>query len=118
MAGDTIMSVAYGLEVQPDDDPYIKTAEEGVHPLHTAAVPGAFLVDSLPFLKHVPEWFPGAGFQNEAKAAKKLARTMIEVPFEAAKKNFVRDPPYLQINLCLHRDLPGCWCLSSLLYIR
>ena len=118
MAGESIMSIAYGLEVQHDDDPYIRTAEEGVHPLHTAAVPGAFLVDALPFLKYVPEWFPGAGFQKEAKAAKKLARTMIQVPFAAAKKNFVRDPPCLQVNFCLHCYLPGCWRFPSLLYIR
>jgi len=94
MAGETIMSVAYGLEVQPNDDPYIKTAEQGVRPLMVAAVPGAFLVDALPLLKHVPEWFPGAGFQKRAKEWKKLARTMVEVPFAAAKKNIqvVRHP--------------------------
>jgi len=117
MAGETIMSIAYGLEVQHDDDHYIRTAEEGVHPLHTAAVPGAFLVDSLPILKYTPEWFPGAGFQKEAKAGKKLARTMIEVPFEAVKKNFVRHPPYLQLILCLHCYLPGCWHFTSLIYV-
>ncbi|KAF8884723.1 cytochrome P450 [Gymnopilus junonius] len=87
MAGETIMSVAYGLEVLPKNDPYIKTAEQGVHPLVAAAVPGAFLVDILPILKYVPEWMPGAGFQKKAKEWKKLARTMIDVPFAAAKKN-------------------------------
>ena len=116
MAGETIMSIAYGLEVQPDDDPYIKTAEQGVRPLVVAAVPGAFLVDVLPFLKHVPEWFPGAGFQKKAKAWKKLAHTMIEVPFAAAKKNIVRHPLYLQV-FWPSLLLPGCWHRPSLLYI-
>jgi hypothetical protein len=92
MAGETIISIAYGLEVKPDDDPYVKTAEQGVRPLMAAAIPGAFLVDAFPFLKQVPEWFPGAGFQKKAKAWKKLARIMIEVPFAAAKKNIVRHP--------------------------
>jgi hypothetical protein len=93
MAGETIMSIAYGLDVLPRDDPYIKTAEQGVRPLMVAAIPGAFLVDLLPFLKYIPEWFPGAGFQRKAKAWKKLARDMIEVPFAAAKHNIVRHPP-------------------------
>ena len=92
MAGETIMSIAYGLEIQPDDDPYVKTAEQGVRPLMAAAIPGAFLVDAFPFLKQVPKWFPGAGFQKKAKAWKKLARIMIEVPFAVAKKNIVRHP--------------------------
>lgn len=90
MAGETIMSVAYGLDVQPQNDPYISTAEQGVHPLVAAAVPGAFLVDTLPFLKYVPEWMPGAGFQTKAREWKKLARRMVEVPYEAAKQRIVR----------------------------
>ncbi|KAF8960408.1 cytochrome P450 [Flammula alnicola] len=87
MAGETIISVAYGLDVKDQDDPYIKTAEAGVHPLLAAAVPGAFLVDMLPFLKYVPEWVPGAGFQKKAKTWGKLAKAMIEVPFAATKRN-------------------------------
>jgi len=89
MAGETIMSVAYGLEVQQENDIYIRTAEEGVHPLTAAGVPGAFLVDTLPFLKNIPEWMPGAAFQKKAREWKKLARNMVELPFEAAKKNIV-----------------------------
>jgi hypothetical protein len=117
MAGETIMSIAYGLEVQPDNDPYIKTAEQGVHPLVAAGVPGVFLVDALPSLKYIPEWVPGAGFQKKAKAWKKLARAMIEAPFAAAKRNIVRHPPRSQVVFCPHCYLPGCWCLPSLLYI-
>jgi hypothetical protein len=117
MAGETIMSIAYGLEVQANNDPYIKTAEQGVHPLAAAAVPGAFLVDTLPFLKYIPEWFPGADFKRKAKGRKKLARAMIEVPFAAAKKNIVRHPACLRVAFCPDCYLPGCWRLPSLLYI-
>ena len=95
MAGETIMSVAYGLDVQPNDDPYIETAEQGVRPMMAAAIPGAFLVDMVPSLKYVPEWFPGAGFQKKAKAWKKHARTMVEAPFAAAKENVVCHLPCL-----------------------
>jgi hypothetical protein len=84
------MSIAYGIDIQPKDDPYVKAAEQGVHPLAAAAVPGAFLVDMLPALKYVPEWVPGAGFQKMAKEWGKLAITMIDMPFEASKKRIVR----------------------------
>ena len=95
MAGETIMSITYGLDVQPNNDPYVETAEEGVRSVVAAAIPGAFLVDMIPFLKYVPQWFPGAGFQRKAKAWKKLTRNMVEVPFEAAKRNIVRYLPHL-----------------------
>jgi len=101
MAGETIMSIAYGLEIQPENDPYVKMAEKGFQPLVAAAVPGAYLVDTLHFLKHVPEWVPGAGFQKKAREWKKWARKMVEVPFEAAKRNIaagVSPPCFVSIN--------------------
>jgi hypothetical protein len=89
------MSIAYGLDIKPKNDPYIQTAERGVHPLVAAAVPGAFLVDMIPLLKYVPEWMPGAGFQKKAREWGKLALTMVDIPFEAAKKLIVS--PFLGI---------------------
>lgn len=86
MAGETIISVAYGINIRPKDDPYLQVAEEGVHSLSNAAVPGTFLVDMLPVLKYVPEWMPGAGFQRKAKEWAKLSTAMTNVPFEASKK--------------------------------
>lgn len=89
MAGATIMSVGYGLNVQEKNDPYITMAERGVHPLVAAAVPGAFLVDTLPVLKKVPEWMPGAGFKKKAREWRVLSQRMVTMPFEAAKSDIV-----------------------------
>ncbi|KAF8240485.1 cytochrome P450 [Tricholoma matsutake] len=86
MAGETIISIAYGLDVLPKDDPYVAAAEQGTHPLFVAAVPGTFLVDTFPWLKYVPDWMPLAGFKRKAKEWRKLALTMIEMPFEAGKR--------------------------------
>ncbi|KAG5651515.1 hypothetical protein H0H81_008380, partial [Sphagnurus paluster] len=87
MAGETIMSVVYGLQVQDKDDPYITAAERGVRPLFDAAVPGAFLVDIFPILKHVPEWMPFAGFKRKAKEWGQWASIMVNMPFEATIHN-------------------------------
>jgi hypothetical protein len=67
MAGVTILSIAYGIRIQQENDPYIKTAEDAVHSIAAAAVPGAFLVDSIPLLRYVPAWLPGASFQRKAR---------------------------------------------------
>ncbi|KAG6863053.1 hypothetical protein C0991_008518, partial [Blastosporella zonata] len=87
MAGETIMAIAYGLTVQPKDDPFVAAAAQGVHPLVAAAVPGAFLVDQLPLLKYVPDWMPFAGFKRKAKHWRTFAIDMINLPYEAAKRN-------------------------------
>lgn len=45
----TLLDVAYGIDVLPENDPYIHKAEEAITTLKFAAVPGKFLVDSFPF---------------------------------------------------------------------
>ncbi|KAF8960140.1 cytochrome P450 [Flammula alnicola] len=82
-AGDTIISLAYGINVQPRNDPYIMTAQEGVHPIFEAAKPGAFLVDQFPILKYVPEWVPGAGFKRKARRWRYLQEQMLNKPYDA-----------------------------------
>ena len=83
------MSIAYGLPIQPKDDIYIETAEQGVGPLVAAAVPGTYLVDMLPWLKYIPEWVPGAGFQRRAREWSALAMRMADLPFADAKRRIV-----------------------------
>ncbi|KAJ2934996.1 hypothetical protein H1R20_g2118, partial [Candolleomyces eurysporus] len=86
MAGDTILSIAYGLEIQQENDPHLKRSEAVVHALTTAAVPGAFLVDALPILRYVPAWFPGASFQQKAREWREAIRQTLEIPYAEAKK--------------------------------
>ncbi|KZT03231.1 cytochrome P450 [Laetiporus sulphureus 93-53] len=86
MAGALIVGVAYGLEVQPQNDPYVATAEKALHAMAMAGNAGSYLVDSVPFLKYIPEWFPGAKFKLKAKEWRKSTTAMVEVPFKAVKK--------------------------------
>ncbi|KAF7366944.1 hypothetical protein MSAN_00953100 [Mycena sanguinolenta] len=86
MAAKIIMSIAYGIDILPANDPYVDWANKAVKGMVTAVVPGRFLVDSLPLLKYVPGWFPGAGFQRKAKEWRYLARGMLEKPFTEAKR--------------------------------
>ncbi|KAG6883974.1 hypothetical protein C0993_002332 [Termitomyces sp. T159_Od127] len=87
MAGETIIGWTYGLEIQPKNDYYVETAARAVRPLFEAAIPGAFLVDSVPILKQVPDWMPFAGFKRKARKWRKLALDMVNIPYEAAKRN-------------------------------
>jgi hypothetical protein len=63
------MKTGYGIAIQEYDDLYVSIAEEpclSLNGVAQAGIPGALWVDLIPFLKYVPSWFPGAGFQRKA----------------------------------------------------
>ncbi|KAF5372144.1 hypothetical protein D9758_005118 [Tetrapyrgos nigripes] len=103
LVGSSILEVAYGLRSTSSNDPYITTAEGALAALAVAATPGAFMVDAIPILKYVPEWFPGAGFQRKAREWKQLALAMRDKPFEEATKRIsegtIPYPSFLSYSL-------------------
>ncbi|KAF8578978.1 putative CyP450 monooxygenase [Ramaria rubella] len=84
--GAIIMEVVYGIKVLPEDDPYIDIAEKSMTAASAAGNPGTFLVDVLPMLRHVPEWFPGASFKRKARIWRQSILKLPLVPFEAVKE--------------------------------
>ncbi|KAF7363348.1 O-methylsterigmatocystin oxidoreductase [Mycena sanguinolenta] len=66
-AAAVIMKIAYGYPVTTNDDHFVRLAEEGIKIASMASPPGKWLVDSFPFLRFLPEWFPGAGFKTQAR---------------------------------------------------
>ena len=71
LVGSITVSMTYSINVQPYNDPYVKIAEEAFKTTSEPMIPGAFLVDIIPILKYVPEWFPGAKFQSKAAMIRK-----------------------------------------------
>ncbi|EJF59311.1 cytochrome P450 [Dichomitus squalens LYAD-421 SS1] len=82
-AGRIILSVTYGLSVSTADSEYISHAEDTMHMISKATVPGAFLADLLPWMKHLPSWVP---FQQEAKQGREMIERLVTKPFEHVKR--------------------------------
>ncbi|KIJ14852.1 hypothetical protein PAXINDRAFT_78324 [Paxillus involutus ATCC 200175] len=84
LAAAEIMMISYGHQIDPEGDKYVKLAEEvresGVGP------PGSYLVDLIPALKYIPEWFPGADFKRHARWGKGLALRMRQEPHDLVKE--------------------------------
>ena len=96
LVGSTILSMTYSINVRPYNDPYIKIAEEAMEAIAELLMPGAFLVDTIPILKYVPEWFPGAKFQSKAAVMRKHAEMMRNTTFAATVELMVSDSsPFL-----------------------
>ncbi|KAI9465858.1 cytochrome P450 [Lactarius psammicola] len=86
-AGGLNLNVVYGLEATRDDDPALLKAEGATDLLanHITAGGGLWAVDILPFLKHLPAWFPGAGFQRQAAVWKEVIVDSVNFPFSLLK---------------------------------
>ena len=93
LVGSTTLSMTYGIDVRPFKDPYIDLAEEAVIAASELMTAGNFLVDFLPVLKYIPEWFPGAVFQRKAAKMRQQASKVRELPFVASEKLMVWSVP-------------------------
>ncbi|EKM47974.1 uncharacterized protein PHACADRAFT_215005 [Phanerochaete carnosa HHB-10118-sp] len=92
IAGGLIMSAAYAIDVQEKNDPYLTTQEHAAECVKKSLVPGAYLVGIFPFFKYVPEWFPGARFQHEARMWRKSVMHVLHAPYNIVKERMVKDP--------------------------
>ncbi|KJA29694.1 hypothetical protein HYPSUDRAFT_125785 [Hypholoma sublateritium FD-334 SS-4] len=90
MAGETIMEITYGINSPSASEKYIDAAEEALGEMLQAGVPGAYMVDSWPFLKFIPEWVPGAAFQRKARECRKLTKKVLEAPFAEVMKQMAK----------------------------
>ena len=73
------MAMAYDLEARLETDLIIKNITSTSELIEPAVWPGAFLVDTIPLLKHVPESMPGAGFQKVANKSKEFMDEMLDL---------------------------------------
>ena len=100
--GATVLKIAYGIDVQESDDPYILVGEEAMKGLGEAGIPGAFWVDLFPVLKYVPSWFPGAGFQKKAAHWRAINKAVTQNPFRYVKEQLVGDRFSERSRTCLN----------------
>lgn len=82
-----ILSCTYGIDVVEEHDPWVKLADNAIETISAAGLPGSHVVDWLPFVKHIPAWFPGATFRRNALNWQQFPASMRSAPFEHVKKN-------------------------------
>jgi hypothetical protein len=104
LAGGIILSLTYGIEVQDGEDPFVNLIEGANTNFNAATVPGAYLVDFFPSLRHLPEWLPGMGFIATARKWAKDTAAMVEVPYAFTKKQMARIFIVPRSFLCIHHS--------------
>ncbi|KAG6881030.1 hypothetical protein C0995_003306, partial [Termitomyces sp. Mi166 len=86
-AGAIILRISHGYEVKENNDPFVELADKATEQFSLATAPGAWLVDVLPILRHVPSWFPGAGFKRTAREWAATLAEMVDRPHNFVKRS-------------------------------
>ncbi|KIM50800.1 hypothetical protein SCLCIDRAFT_1225091 [Scleroderma citrinum Foug A] len=84
--GSVILRMSHGYQVQDDHDRFVQSAENGLLIFGQSTIPGTFLVDVLPLLRYIPEWFPGAGFKSTTRKWKEEVQEMVDQPHQWVKE--------------------------------
>lgn len=101
----SILKVAYGIKAKDETDPFISIVEAGHEGVVDGLPSGRFLVEFLPFLRHVQPWIP---FSRSPKLWAKwqaAGRRMKETPYVFTKAQLVSCSPGLQVSAPDH-DCP------------
>ena len=99
------MEITYGMDIKSHEDKFLQAAELAQGYLESAVVPGGFVVDTFPIrtfvpqllgciqltikfqVRHVPDWFPGAGFKRFAKIGRELFNVAVNGPLGPVKES-------------------------------
>ena len=93
MFGSSIMRVVYGIEVDEEPVDYLKIAEDTMTIFSEAFQPGKFLIETLPFLRHLPSWVPGATVKAKGVAWRPVVWKIVEEPWKYAMAAMVSQSP-------------------------
>ncbi|KAG9013448.1 hypothetical protein FRB94_002522 [Tulasnella sp. JGI-2019a] len=81
--GEVMQSITYGDSFDGETD-LVEMASENVRNFGKALT--GYIVDFLPWLRYLPEWFPGAQFKRDARRFRELAYTTRWLPFNMTKR--------------------------------
>ncbi|KAI9432091.1 cytochrome P450 [Lactarius indigo] len=86
MAGQVILSIAYGIDVLPENDPYVASAERMMQSFAFGTTKEATLLDLVPWLIKMQTWFPGARFKRYAQECYPMVVGAVEKPYDKVKR--------------------------------
>ncbi|KAJ3933514.1 MAG: hypothetical protein NXY57DRAFT_12475, partial [Lentinula lateritia] len=82
-----VYSALYGLDISPGD-PLAQKAQTTIEGIGKSLLSGSFpAFERFSFLRFMPSWFPGCGFQQVAEQCRKNIEEIDTVPFQLAVNN-------------------------------
>ncbi|KAF7369676.1 O-methylsterigmatocystin oxidoreductase [Mycena venus] len=85
--GAILLRMSHGYTTRIDgNDPIVNLVEIASQDFYQATKPGAWLVDIIPWLKHIPAWIPGAGFKKTGAKYLKTNVDQTDLPYNFVLK--------------------------------
>ncbi|KAG8859729.1 hypothetical protein FRB96_004303 [Tulasnella sp. 330] len=83
LTGEIIQSITYGSAF----DGHVDLVELGSRSTRNVGkILAGYIVDLVPWLRHLPDWFPGAAFKREAKEIRAAANETRWLPYNMVKR--------------------------------
>ncbi|KAF8492571.1 cytochrome P450, partial [Russula emetica] len=89
LSGSVVLAMGYGYEVKELNDRTVKAAKKMVQLMGETGLPGALLVNVLPFLRHIPEWLPWLSYKPLARYGYDIGQVVLQVPMEFARESIL-----------------------------
>lgn len=117
-----ILRISHGYEVNETEDPFVTLADIATDQFSLATAPGVFMVNLIPQLRQLPDWFPGTGFKKTAQEWASTLNQAVEAPYEYVKSQMAAGAaaPSFTANLLsepdmnLEREFDIKWSAASL----
>ncbi|KAH9952749.1 cytochrome P450 [Russula dissimulans] len=84
LQGKLVMSLAYGYDLKKGDK-MIAAAVKATEVMSPLILPGAVLINHLPFLRHIPSWVPWFSYEPLARLGRELGDKMKNEPINFVK---------------------------------
>ncbi|KAJ6601620.1 hypothetical protein B0H10DRAFT_2230480 [Mycena sp. CBHHK59/15] len=81
-----VFDMSHGYSVAKARDPFMALSEEANHVFAQAVMPGAYLCDTLPILRFIPEW-TGANLKRDARRFSRTMEALRNGPYEMTKSS-------------------------------
>ena len=91
--GASVLKIVYGIDAKEEDDEYLKANHAALDAISQGLVPGKYMVQFFPCLRHIPTWFPGAYSQRQWAEWQAASAKAQDMPFAFVQENQVNAHP-------------------------
>ncbi|KZT58487.1 cytochrome P450 [Calocera cornea HHB12733] len=105
-----VFELVYGLKIKSGSDPMVRRVNRGIRRFAKVVKPGNWLVDTIPQLRYLPDWFPGAGFLRIGKEYNADYIDTRTLPYEQVKRELAEGTakPCLAVTLIEEEEKEKC----------
>lgn len=91
LAAAIILKITYGYEIERNGkDPLVQLIEHTMDNLSQAFVPLSWLLDAVPAIECLPDWFPGTSYRKTAREWKAINDAAAELPYSFVKRQLAQ----------------------------